>query len=200
MRHFVHKSAGCALHAAPGPESQGHLASKAALAAAARRAGWDATIEFVGPDREWIADVLIERDGSRIALEAQWSPQTSGEFVRRSQRYAEASLRTIWFAGPKNHGNVIGEDRFRIAGTADALTINLPGRVFEPETAWPLEDGAFAVFTGRFRKRVEVRPAGTLVLARMARCYACNQWITHWWVHGVVVTQGTDRRSRSPCS
>jgi competence protein CoiA len=187
LQHFVHNTAACELHAASGPESQEHLASKAALAAAARAAGWKATIEFVGPDREWIADVLIERGGTRIALEAQWSPQAAEEFVRRTQRYAGGGLRTIWFAGPKNHSHVAGEDRYKIAGSADALTISLPGKIFRQTTEWPLEAGALAVFTGRFKKRVEVRPTGSLVLAKMARCYACSNWLTHWWLYGVVV-------------
>lgn len=187
MRHFVHKAASCDLHAASGPESAEHLASKAALAAAAREAGWDATIEFVGPDREWIADVIIERGGARIALEAQWSPQAAEDFIRRSQRYAGAGMRTIWFVGPRNHDRAEVEDVYRISGSPESLTIDLPGRVFEAEATWSLQEGVLALFTGRFRKRLEVRPTGTLVLAKMNRCYACNQWITHWWLHGVIV-------------
>ncbi|WP_434317509.1 competence protein CoiA [Leifsonia sp. P73] len=186
LRHFVHHTAGCGLHADSGPETQEHLASKAALAAAARAAGWTATIEYVGPEREWIADVMIERGGTRVALEAQWSPQTPEEFVRRTQRYAGAGMRTIWFVGPKNHAHA-GEDRYKLDGRADGLVIELPGRVFEQATEWQLTEGATALFMGRFRKRVEVRSAGALILAKMGRCYACNQWITHWWLHGVVV-------------
>ena len=62
--------ADCALHATA-PETVEHLQAKATLAAVARECGWEATVEHVGPGGGSVADVLIERDRLRAALEVQ---------------------------------------------------------------------------------------------------------------------------------
>lgn len=51
---FAHKGGvDCQLHEG-GPESPEHLATKAAVAQAAREIGWEAVIEFPAADRSWI--------------------------------------------------------------------------------------------------------------------------------------------------
>ncbi|QTG82076.1 competence protein CoiA [Arthrobacter crystallopoietes] len=87
FQYFAHKpGADCTLHTG-GPESPEHLALKAAVASAAKAAGWVAIIEYPGPDRNWIADVLAEKDGRRVAVEIQLSGQQPQEFHRRQERY-----------------------------------------------------------------------------------------------------------------
>lgn len=61
--------------------------------------GWEANPEVRGTTSDgeaWIADVLCERDGLRVAFEVQWSSQSDEEFRRRQQRYARSGVRTIW--------------------------------------------------------------------------------------------------------
>lgn len=83
-------------------ETADHLDAKALIAEAAEGLGWTTTIEYAGPNREWIADVLVERDGERIALEVQWSAQSSADFARRQARYANAGIKCFWFVAEKN--------------------------------------------------------------------------------------------------
>lgn len=63
FQYFAHKpGADCTLHAG-GPESAEHLALKAAV----EGCGWTAALEYAGPQRGWIADVLAEKEGRRVA-------------------------------------------------------------------------------------------------------------------------------------
>ena len=76
---FAHKAVGSCTTA---PESETHLVLKKIAVEAARAAGWSADTEVRGqtPDGEpWIADVFAEKNGKRIAVEIQWSPQTAEE-------------------------------------------------------------------------------------------------------------------------
>ncbi|MFD5814813.1 competence protein CoiA [Streptomyces sp. NPDC127038] len=95
LRHFAHRrrTPDCPLAG----ESPGHLVLKADLAAAARGAGWQATLEVSAAHGGWRADVLAVRDGRRFALEAQLSPITESEVRERTQRYAADEVEVCWF-------------------------------------------------------------------------------------------------------
>jgi len=83
---FAHKNGTlCALHEG-GPETQQHLRAKAIIAETARSMGWTATVECPSVDRSWIADVMIEKAGRRVAVEVQWSTQSDFDFRRRQTR------------------------------------------------------------------------------------------------------------------
>lgn len=96
LRHFAHRKG-----YAPDyewAESAEHQALKAELVRAIAARGWQVDAEVPsGPEREWIADVLAERDGERIAFEVQWSKQSAEEYVRRTKRYAAAGIECVWF-------------------------------------------------------------------------------------------------------
>jgi hypothetical protein len=82
------------------PETKEHLLAKSIIARAAKAAGWRVTTEAPGKSRDddtWIADVLAERSNARIALEAQWSPQSHREYRYRQERYAASGVRAAWF-------------------------------------------------------------------------------------------------------
>ncbi len=81
------------------PETKEHLLAKSTIATAALAAGWHVTTECAGatPDgAPWIADVLAERNGTRVAFEVQWSRQTIEDYRTRQARYARAGVRTAW--------------------------------------------------------------------------------------------------------
>lgn len=109
-KFFAHKPGiGCSGHEG-GPESADHLEAKARIVEAAREAGWAATIEFAGPGRGWIADVMAENGQYRIALEVQWSSQTSADFARRQKRYEDAGLKCFWFINRRNERAALEAD------------------------------------------------------------------------------------------
>ena len=89
-RHFVHERS-CGSHA---PESQEHLHVKAVVARAAAQAGWSAATEV--PGEGFVADVMAERDGARVAFEVQKSRQVLREYERRQATYAAAGVRAVW--------------------------------------------------------------------------------------------------------
>jgi hypothetical protein len=80
-------------------ESRQHLELKQLAAQAAEKDGWNARFEVseTNPSgKRWIADVLLEKDGRRVAIEAQWSAQSSFDFRKRQAPYREAGIETIW--------------------------------------------------------------------------------------------------------
>ncbi|WP_146168402.1 hypothetical protein [Rathayibacter caricis] len=77
-------------------ESADHLRVKAAVMVAARGLGWTAAAEVPAPDRSWIADVLAERDGRRVAFEVQLAGQTAEEYEYRQKRYLAAGVECVW--------------------------------------------------------------------------------------------------------
>jgi hypothetical protein len=85
--HIDHKS-----------ESSQHLAMKIALKDRINACpGWRAEVEYVGPNRQWIADVMAMHDnGRRLAFEVQLSAQTEEDYFNRSQRYADAGIGPVW--------------------------------------------------------------------------------------------------------
>lgn len=84
-------------HGQSAPESARHIALKAAVHAAASVMEWRPSVEHRAVSGAWIADVLTEdRSGRRIAWEVQLSGQSEGEYLRRTQRYAEEGIETIW--------------------------------------------------------------------------------------------------------
>lgn len=78
------------------PESAEHLLTKDVIARAIEAAGWTAYVEHRHPAGDWIADVLAERDGRRIAFEVQLSHQTIEETQQRHERYLADGIACVW--------------------------------------------------------------------------------------------------------
>jgi hypothetical protein len=177
---FAHMKRGTC---ATAPETEEHLVLKRMVVEAARRQGWTANTEVTGitPAGEpWPADVLVQNDLRKVAVEIQWSGQTNEETWRRQERYKECGIRGLWL--------------FRRAGflvTHDLPAVCVGGNVDDGFTAlvadhsqsqWrqgmPL--GAFidAVFDGRFRFGLPPRniEATVTVLAAERTCWhdACQ--------------------------
>ena len=75
-------------------ESPEHHRLKNSLYTAARRAGWDASIEVPG-DR-CRADVVASRKGATRVLEAQVSPLSERDVLDRTDRYQSSFGQTTW--------------------------------------------------------------------------------------------------------
>lgn len=59
--------------------------------------GWTAYVEYPGPDREWVADVLaVSSHGRRIVFEIQLTPQSDSAFEQRSQVRFDAGAMPVW--------------------------------------------------------------------------------------------------------
>lgn len=101
-RHFVHvRDSGCTHR-----ESSEHLHLKALIAGAVSAAGWAAATEVAGEG--YIADVLAEGPGGRVALEVQRSSQVLREYERRQAVYNREGVRCVWFVARVPHGHRAG--------------------------------------------------------------------------------------------
>ena len=90
-RHFVHHRRGACAWA---PESELHLAAKAALVEACLAAGYPVRTEAAGPD--WRADVLCRGPRGPVAFEVQVTPVPLAELERRQARYARDGVAGWW--------------------------------------------------------------------------------------------------------
>lgn len=81
------------------PESAAHEMTKIWMVQALRTAGHDAEVERYGvtPEGEaWEADVYLEVDGRKIAIEVQLSAQSFEDYLFRTERYARSGVKVIW--------------------------------------------------------------------------------------------------------
>lgn len=186
LRFFAHHpGVGCQLHET-GPETAEHHAAKTTLARAGEVTGWEAHIEYVSENREWIADVLLVRGEKRIAVEVQWSPQSDQEFARRTRRYQEAGVECRWFLGPSNWTREVPQS-YRIGGVADALDATVPGKCAAGSDVIPLADAARRLFGGELNKHVQAKATEVDVTYFMVKCYRpeCKAWMSRWYVKGL---------------
>lgn len=194
---FAHKpNAHCQLHDG-GPETPEHLAAKAVIAAAARAAGWSATVEYAAPDRSWIADVLVERGSRRVAIEVQWSPQTEADFQHRQTRYTDAGLECFWLAGPSNARTAQPVPSYALSGTPDQLEILLPHSISGNRHHLELGEGIMQLLTGAIANRVEAITTGLEIATSMLKCWRqeCGRWMTLWYLTGAVAESRCGQRS-----
>lgn len=94
-RFFAHRRGACLTS----KEGEEHRQLKLIAVDVARDCGWEAHTEVPGiaPSGEkWIADVLATKGSVRIAIEVQWSAQTSAETLRRQKLYRESGVRGLW--------------------------------------------------------------------------------------------------------
>lgn len=179
-RFFAHKpGTDCLLHEG-GPESQEHLATKAVVARAAREIGWDATVECPAPDRSWIADVLVSNGNRRLAIEAQWSPQTDADFERRQKRYEATGLECVWLAGPRNVISAGAVPHYAIDGSVGSLEMQLP--ILHGSQSFDLADGIKRLLGGGIRPIAELIVTRAAVQTQMVKCWHCSKWGTLWTV------------------
>lgn len=184
---FSHKAnTNCPLHEGA-DESPEHLAAKAIVAVAARAAGWTATVEYPAPDRSWIADVLLEKEDRRVAVEIQWSLQNNSLFRYRQDRYAAAGLECVWFAGPKNSRNVDGVPFYSLHGDVDDLQLDVATRFAAGTDSLALYDATLALLDVHRFERVEAAATGLEIETALAKCWApqCGKWLSYWFISHV---------------
>jgi hypothetical protein len=186
LQFFAHKSAGCTKHEG-GRESPEHLQTKALVAAAAERHGFEAIVEAPATDRSFIIDVLLVRGDRRIAVEAQWSKQSDAEFARRTARYEATGLEVLWLVGPLNRKAVRGVRAEHLNGSAGAISIDLQLYLASRAMTLPLAHGLDLMFSNSRARLIEPIMTTALVSTAMAKCWheECAKWITFWNVHKV---------------
>lgn len=180
LRHFAHKRAVECGH--PGcSETPQHQAAKAAVARAAVAAGWNVTIEHRAPDGEWVADVLAEKDGRRVALEIQWSRQSAEDFSWRQERYRRAGVECFWFIHRRNRSTAL-EAKVPFAvltGDSAPFGIEATGDIFTDEGP-ALEAAVAEALDGTDVDEALIRIAEVEFNLDPMDCTLCGQASTTW--------------------
>src|SRR5690606_27826039 len=130
-----------------GEESPNHRELKRLCAEGIREAGWQAHLEYAGPDGDWRADVLAEdpQSGRRVAFEIQLSPQTAEQAEYRTERYRAAGVECVWIVTKNRQQR--RKSWFRAQG---ALVVNKRGD--EDDSAeWNVLEGCQRYEPGAFR-------------------------------------------------
>ena len=204
LRHFAHRKG-----YAPDStwaESAEHLSLKAEVVRILAAAGAQVDTEVPsGPGREWIADVLAEYGGRRIAFEVQWSKQNPEEYVRRQARYAADGIKCVWFArhevqwwqAPEElHDAVRAVPVFHLADPAQlsariqarepdltsGMHVRMPVEwewLQKGDTEMPLAEAVDHVLAGQ----VGVQASVALTVYRAA-CYHCRRPAIYWYLAG----------------
>lgn len=188
LQYFAHKTtADCSGHVG-GLESPQHLEAKAIIAAAVREAGWAAHIEFASPDRDWIADVLAESGEARIALEVQWSRQSSADFSSRQERYESAGIKCFWFISPVNVSSAT-ESGVPFLTFSDRAKV---GRVqirpaFGEYSSVPLAEVVRNVLAIEFRRFIDATATHAVVGASANTCGGCGRESSIFYISSIFI-------------
>lgn len=187
LQFFAHKAGTeCALHVGA-DESLEHLQAKLIVAEAAASSGWVATIEYPGPNRERIADVFLERDGRRLAVEVQLSRQSGEDFRRRQLRYEAAGLECFWLIGPRNTQVDYGVPHYRISPETGAQTMTLSMSVSEGQENVDLREALSLVLQDSINEWIDPLVTSACIATQMAKCYReqCGEWLSFWYLESV---------------
>lgn len=182
LRHFAHKSKADCVRPECWSETAQHLAAKAAVARAADADGWNATVEYPAPDRSWIADVMAEKNGRRVAFEIQWSRQSAEEFTRRQERYGSDDIECLWIIHRRNLA-AAQEAEVPYAVFSDQITdldvIPCEG-LFAGDEAAPLADVVQHRLAGIQHGRIEVEVVEASFAMTEMGCFSCKAPSTVW--------------------
>lgn len=196
LRHFAHRRG----EGTSAPESMQHLLLKAAVARTLQNHGWEVDVESPAPDRTWIADVLaINPSGRLVAWEIQVSPQPEEEFRRRTQRYSDDEVYTVWItphvaAIPPNTDAIAlnRKDVWQLSSLEDASQVptSLLRNQHCVEPQIPLSKLMGDVLEGR---TVHASPLLTTILYQV-ECWSCGTMVTAWTRFGELRAAGPDGR------
>lgn len=87
------------------PTSPEHEFAQVRMIHALRSAGFTARIEEPGctPSGErWEADVYIDSQDRKIAIEVQISKQSFDEYLRRTEKYIQSGIKVVWLISNRN--------------------------------------------------------------------------------------------------
>lgn len=190
-RYFAHARIGsCATN----PESAEHLLAKTIIAQSAISVGWQATSEHSGradTGRDWIADVMAQRDGKRpVAFEVQWTRQVDEETRARQSRYQSSRVRALWLFRQHDFPSDHNIPAFRLIHDADAnsFSVGFPSPRYSPSISrkesqnseyWqqivPLSDFICGALEGRLRfAPARDQSVPMEILTTTKHCYACG--------------------------
>ena len=96
-RFFAHQSIECST----APETIWHNISKKIIVEEFSKLGFRAIEEQIG--NGWVADVYVELDGRKIAIELQQSPQTLKVYIERQKKYSEFQIEAYWLLYPPRY-------------------------------------------------------------------------------------------------
>jgi competence CoiA-like predicted nuclease len=86
-------------------ESMEHLLAKKIAYDAAIKAGWNASVEcisYLNENLKIISDIVLEKNGYKIALEFQFSNQAVSTMKERTDKYKQLGIPVVWFNGFSN--------------------------------------------------------------------------------------------------
>jgi hypothetical protein len=179
-------------------ERPAHAQLKGRLADVARTIGWQTTLEAHGDG--FRADVILERDGRRIACEVQLSPCPIDAYRERQDRYRSAGVEAFWFVGsyPEKLKPNADLPIFRVGwpdeesepnvGLAEPERYGRRGRVVDV-AALPLDTALQMLLDGRLRfaEHATVQPAVELIGWR-PDCWKCSAEGSAWETRQVART------------
>lgn len=137
-RYFAHAKKGSC---AAGIEPAEVMRAREVIAKAVRQAGWNASVEAVGPsdgEAGWKLDVLASREGGKpVAFKVQWARLPLDEVVRRQAVSHAAGIRTLWLMRQQSIPVEKAAPAFRLSHDAEAnmCVVSLPGPYYHPAFA-----------------------------------------------------------------
>lgn len=181
LKHFAHKAGvQCGLIDC-WSESPQHRAVKILIARAAAAAGWQVTVECPAESRAWVADVLAERDGRRMALEVQWSRQDAGSFTRRQERYAADGVECFWYVHRRNRDEARRSGVPHVVFEGDDAPFDvLAEKAFQQATSTSLHVHVPALLLGLYLDRIQARITSVTIQHLADNCWACKRPSTIW--------------------
>jgi competence protein CoiA len=192
---FAHRAVGAC---SSGLETEAHRFLKQMVVEVARERGWQAQTEVSGEapcGGSWRADVLASRGAARVAVEIQWSPQTSDDTMRRQERYAASGIRCLWLFRQGSFPISDSLPAARILGNLEAgFRASLPDIFERGRQELPMREFLAAAFGKRLRFGLPLGAEATFTV-RVARlpCWRCHAWTQI--LKEVEVTAGPHRAS-----
>jgi hypothetical protein len=188
LKHFAHKAGvQCGLLKC-WSESPQHTAAKVIIAGAAAEAGWEVTVECREAQGAWVADVLVEKDGRRIALEVQWSRQDAEEFSRRQERYAAHGVECFWYVHRRNRDAAERAGVPHLAFESDGAPFGVMAEeAFQEAEGVELRDHVAAFLGGFHRDRIQARITSVTIQYLYDTCWACKRSSTIWRISGAAL-------------
>ncbi|MCU1579985.1 MAG: hypothetical protein JWP19_2189 [Rhodoglobus sp.] len=156
-------------------ESPEHLQVKAAIMIAAQRLGWDARDEEAGPERRWIADVLVSKGDRRIAFEVQLAGQTAEEFQFRQDRYESDGVEAMWLVKRYDGYRLASVPALEIDFTGVILAVWSGGRIHNQSTRVHLSSFITALLQPKLRWNA--KPSAHIEATMRwgsQQCYRCD--------------------------
>lgn len=174
------------------PEGAEHLMLKCLVAKAIEQCGWSVATEVRGQSDQgeyWIADVLASRGRSRVAVEIQWSRQSTEDTYARQARYQGSGVRGLWLFKQADYPVDAAVPAMRVSqDDQGAFVVTIPGCQTKVLDGVPYQidtpvrigvtDFIQHAFNGHFW--FGLHRAGTTIqvtlLGAFVKCWKCGEW------------------------